>query len=604
MLDITDPSTGVLTITEAEGTFVNGKIVISRDWAIAAQGPFVIAATGEYKPEDTIDQISASLSADTISITKGRCSCPDGYLGGVMELTDRMNVTTIGDFHIVGSNEAVCAPCPPERGGITPRPKILVREQTGAVQVTMHIGGNLIITGNVTIDFNTGTLPGRAGGIAPLSVRLDGNFVNHSYSADSFDWTSAVLIMDGGTTQSFELAGEDFGAGSEGTTNNFAMGTIDVSSGTILQLIDEHVNGATGAAEALYLDELILRAGSQIVLNDVNVYYNTFDNQGTDNITLFGDARLAANIDCNNNGVPDEFDISDCVGDPACVDCDGNDIPDECDIAACGGDPACEDCDVNGVPDACDIIGGADDVDGNGIPDECEVRTPLPAGPPYDILKNRYISIDPRGAFGDNPSSMHIRVRIDSTIAVGANGTDGTWWATDPVDSNQVGSDAVCLSVVVKTKPANEPDWTGCPTVHLTGCPIIPTTTYFLVGEAGGVESLPGLFDTAEKPGSKWYGDVVGSFTGGTPPLGLPPNVWTEPNLNVNADDFVAAIKTFQNAVAINATHVSRTDVEPLQNGDQINLLVQIADVLAIIKGFQGDTYNQTQGGPDLAQCP
>ena len=82
------------------------------------------------------------------------------------------------------------------------------------------------------------------------------------------------------------------------------------------------------------------------------------------------------------------------------------------------------------------------------------------------------------------------------------------------------------------------------------------------------------------------------------------PNVWTEPNLNVNAGDFLATIKTFENAAASNATHVSRTDLEPLLNGDQINLLVNIADLLAVIQGFQGKIYNSGQGGPDLTQCP
>ncbi len=128
--------------------------------------------------------------------------------------------------------------------------------------------------------------------------------------------------------------------------------------------------------------------------------------------------------------------------------------------------------------------------------------------------------------------------------------------------------------------------------MHLTGCPIVPTTTYAFAVEAGGALSLDALFDTQAKPGVKWIGDAVGSFTGA---LGIPPNVWTAPNSVVNADDFVAAIKTFQDPNALNATHLSRTDMEPLQNGTQINLLVNINDVFVIILGFKGEEYNQTQ---------
>ena len=94
--------------------------------------------------------------------------------------------------------------------------------------------------------------------------------------------------MDNGTTQSFELASEDVGAGADGFIANFAMSTIEVSSGTTVEFIDEHDNRGSGAAEALYVDTLILRAASEIVLNDVNVYYDTLDNDGG-TVTLLGE---------------------------------------------------------------------------------------------------------------------------------------------------------------------------------------------------------------------------------------------------------------------------------------------------------------------------
>ncbi len=38
-------------------------------------------------------------------------------------------------------------------------------------------------------------------------------------------------------------------------------------------------------------------------------------------------------LDCNDNGVPDELDMAECDGSPWCSDCNGNDVLDECDIA-------------------------------------------------------------------------------------------------------------------------------------------------------------------------------------------------------------------------------------------------------------------------------
>ena len=77
------------------------------------------------------------------------------------------------------------------------------------------------------------------------------------------------------------------------------------------------------------------------------------------------------------------------------------------------------------------------------------------------------------------------------------------------------------------------------------------------------------------------------------------PDDWSPPNDTVNADDFLSAIKTFLNPAAVNATHTSVTDVAPNQDGSQINRIVNIEDVLILIKGFKGNQYP----GPDLAQC-
>ncbi|GJM26350.1 MAG: hypothetical protein DHS20C16_27650 [Phycisphaerae bacterium] len=95
--------------------------------------------------------------------------------------------------------------------------------------------------------------------------------------------------------------------------------------------------------------------------------------------------------DCNENGVPDEVDIagttsndvnSNSIPDECEPDCNSNGVPDEVDIAGTtsndvntnGVPDECEpDCNGNSVPDAVDIAGTtSNDVNTNGIPDECE----------------------------------------------------------------------------------------------------------------------------------------------------------------------------------------------------------------------------------------
>ncbi len=91
--------------------------------------------------------------------------------------------------------------------------------------------------------------------------------------------------------------------------------------------------------------------------------------------------------DCNNNGIPDECDIS---GNTSC-DCNSNGVPDECDIEEgispdCNGNVIpdecevwCNDCNLNGIPDECDIANNPSldafpAPDGNGFLDECDQR--------------------------------------------------------------------------------------------------------------------------------------------------------------------------------------------------------------------------------------
>ena len=259
---------------------------------------------------------------------------------------------------------------------------------------------------------------------------------------------------------------------------------------------------------------------------------------------------------CNNNGVV-EFN-EECDGGIGCTQC------------------ACDTGYVPRVPPALDCM--------NLVP-------PKRAPSPHDILKNRYISVDPSPG-GINPDAHHIRVMVDSSQVIGQTG-NGPWWANDPVSGNPP-SPATCISVVTTAKPAMVPNWSKCDEVHLTGCPIIPTTTYAIAAESEGSLSEDELLDTQAKPGVNWHGDCVGSFSG------PPNNEWSAPNGVVNADDIVAAIRTFQDPDGLLATHLSVTDVHPNLPPLHPNRTVNFNDVLVIVDGFEGEEYP----GPDLTECP
>lgn len=194
------------------------------------------------------------------------------------------------------------------------------------------------------------------------------------------------------------------------------------------------------------------------------------------------------------------------------------------------------------------------------------------------VVKNRYITLARNKTV---PTTFDIRLTLTSTLVAGVDpGQIGSqWWANAP--------DADCLSIATSTQPFTPPNWSSCLTIHVTGCPIIPTSTYDIVAISGGVVEAV----TQLKPGFKWWGDCVGFFTG---------TEWTPPNGSVNFDDVTAAIKTFQDPDAINATHVSVTDVHPNLPPLHPNRLVNIDDVAQILQGFQGNPYP----GFAIENCP
>ncbi len=122
------------------------------------------------------------------------------------------------------------------------------------------------------------------------------------------------------------------------------------------------------------------------------------------------------------------------------------------------------------------------------------------------------------------------------------------------------------------------------------------SSTFSIVTVSGGAESGALVAETQSLPDDqKWWGDAVGSFTG---------SEWTAPQGVTSFEDVTAALKTFQDPGAINATHVSVTDIHPNRPDFGVgsihpNKLVSIDDVFQFILAFQGGEYP----GGDLAGC-
>ncbi|MCH8242158.1 MAG: hypothetical protein IH897_06045, partial [Planctomycetes bacterium] len=330
-----------------------------------------------------------------------------------------------------------------------------------------------------------------------------------------------------------------------------------------------------------------------------------------------GDIFLGTSLDCNNNGLPDECDITngtseDCTGndipDECEPDCQANGVADSCDIAGASADtigPAdgipdeCqEDCNQNLIPDELELAGN--DCNFNGVPDDCDPGTDgVPddcAGPPLPATMG--CDSDADCIFDPPPDGAGATCSADG-VCVCPSGLDDACSSAavcisdfcyvprhkyvsfrTNISPEAVGRTAFRVKLTASTNlPAcvNEIRWVDAPTaddtallrsrsagpwysadwpdvVHVGDSLIAPDSTYeiWAVQELNEDSSQVVEFPTQAAPGVKHFGDAVGFFNGVR---------WTPPNGAVSMDDVVAALKTFKDPNAFNATHVSITDI-------------------------------------------
>lgn len=218
------------------------------------------------------------------------------------------------------------------------------------------------------------------------------------------------------------------------------------------------------------------------------------------------------------------------------------------------------------------------------------VNPPLPveSGTPNDRLKNRYISLRPNNRGRITKLEVTLTAGLPHPALIG-----DSWWVRSPVETaagrfpKPLVGDGECVAFLGSESTAAEMDWdgAGCRILHITGCPIEPTSAYDVRAVTETDTSVALNVPTALQPGGgKFWGDAVGFFDGVE---------WTAAQGTVNIDDASVAISTFQGGQVVAPTpgsqvaHLSVADVEP----GNVNTVVNFADVLILLNAFRGDTY-------------
>ncbi|MFI5460129.1 MAG: RHS repeat-associated core domain-containing protein [Isosphaerales bacterium] len=161
-------------------------------------------------------------------------------------------------------------------GTITVQTGTLVDEGNLSVQAgaTLNIEGGLSVNGSGILTSAPGS-----------TIEVSGNLLGNTQNADDFNPQGTVELVSGtGTSkppQELEAMSADLGAVQAGFVNNFAYGTIGLTSSTSVEIVDQSHNTTSSNPEAVYANELIVPSGATLNLNNLHVYVRGDQISGT-----------------------------------------------------------------------------------------------------------------------------------------------------------------------------------------------------------------------------------------------------------------------------------------------------------------------------------
>ncbi len=129
---------------------------------------------------------------------------------------------------------------------------------------TVNISGGLTINGQGALSSSSGT-----------TLDVTGSLLGDTTNVAGFNPQGSV-VLDGNDTSSspqlLEAMSEDLGNVTAGFNNNFAYGTLKLTSNTYVELVDEAANAPGTAPNAVYVNTLVVPSGATLNLNGLHVY--------------------------------------------------------------------------------------------------------------------------------------------------------------------------------------------------------------------------------------------------------------------------------------------------------------------------------------------
>ncbi|MCG8404940.1 MAG: SBBP repeat-containing protein [Phycisphaerales bacterium] len=232
--------------------------------------------------------VEANSTNPVDSFDAGSLRVEGTILGGRLEFGGVMASNVHGGVSISGCDGTLFGCTPP------------ILRATGTAIVT--ITGEITLTGSTNVDVAAGP-----------TINLAGDFDNRSIDPTIFDWSNGSLTLNG-ASQTFELAGENRGVSAAGFLDNFAMGTLRIEPGTVVDFLDSFTNIPGSGCEVLYVNTLSLGSGATIRLNGCVIFYQNLVDEGAMIDPAGGGSLVCFNPgDLNCDGQIDIDDVGEIV---------------------------------------------------------------------------------------------------------------------------------------------------------------------------------------------------------------------------------------------------------------------------------------------------
>lgn len=181
--------------------------------------------------------------------------------------------------------------------GVTPQPGAF--NNSGTLNVagagrTVVADTDVSLNNTGTVDVASGTLELDGGGLllnqpgvlrsqpGTAVVDADGNVLGDTKDADRFA-PLGTLSFSGGSSASpdlLEAMANDVGFSGTGFTRNFAYGTLALTGNAYVKLVDQNRNSSGTGPEAVYVQSLVVPAGTTLDLGGLNLYARAIEIAG------------------------------------------------------------------------------------------------------------------------------------------------------------------------------------------------------------------------------------------------------------------------------------------------------------------------------------